>query len=112
MVNKFVVSRAVVFCEVISQISFSWGPVDLELVLDGAVVKPVEAHVNGFGSVLLGFVVKGTICSAVVGLNRGRGLFVSQFNEGDLVRDCSTGIEIACTGFRFSSGGSKCKTHF
>ena len=39
------------------------------------------------------------------GLDRDRGLFVSQFNEGDPVWDCCTVIEVACTGFGFSSGG-------
>ena len=83
--NKFVVSRAVVYCEIVSQICFSFGPIDLELALGNAVSEPVEAHVDGFGSVLLDGVVENTIDGAVVSSDRGRGLFVSQFNEGDLV---------------------------
>ena len=69
------------------------------------VLEPVEAHIDGFGSVLFNVVVEDTIGSAVVGSERYRGLFVSQFNEGDLVRDCRTGIEVACTDFGVSSGG-------
>ena len=30
---------------------------------------------------------------------------MSQFNEGDLVWGCCTGIEVAYTNFGFSSGG-------
>ena len=103
--NKFVVSRAVVFCKIVSQISFSWDPIDLELALGTVVLEPVEAHVDGFGSVLLDGVVEDTIGSAVVGLDRGRGLFVSQFSDGDAVGDCRTGIEVACPDFSFCSGG-------
>ena len=104
--NKFMVSRAVVFCEIVSQISFPQGPIDLESTLLGnAVSEPVEAHVNDFESVLLDGVVEDTIGGAVVGSDRGRELFVSEFNESDSVWDCCTGIEVAYTDFGFSSGG-------
>ena len=87
------------------QISFSRGTIDLELALGNAVAEPVEAHVDGFGLVLIDGVVEDTIGGAVFGSDRGRGLFVSQFNEGDLVWDCCTGIEVAYIDFRFSSEG-------
>ena len=77
----------------------------MELALGNAVSEPVEAHANGFGSILLDGVVEDTIGSAVVGSDRGRGLFVSHFNEGDAVWDCHTGIQVACANFRFRSGG-------
>ena len=72
------------FCEIVSQISFSWGPIDLELALGNAVVEPVEAHVNGFGLIL-------------VGSDWGGRLPVPQFDESELVGDCHTGIEVAST---------------
>ena len=104
--NKFVVSLAGAFCEIVSsQISLSWGPIDLELALGDAVAEPVKAHVNGFGSILLDGVVEDTIGSAVVGLDRGRMLPESQFNESDSVGDCHTGIEVASTEFGFSGIG-------
>ena len=46
--NQFVESRAVVFGEIVSQISFSWGPIDLELVLGCTVAELVETHADGF----------------------------------------------------------------
>ena len=46
--NQFVVKRAVVFCEIVSQISFSRGAIDLKLALGNAVSEPVEVHVDGF----------------------------------------------------------------
>ena len=66
--NQFVVSRAVVFCEIVSQISFPRAPLDLKLALES-----VEAHVDGFGSILFDCVVEDTIGRAVVGSDRGRG---------------------------------------
>ena len=66
----------------------------MELALGNAVLEPVEAHVNGFGLILFDGVVEDTIGRAVVGSDRGRGLFVSQFNEGDSMWDCCTGIHI------------------
>ena len=76
----------------------------MKLALGNAVSDPVEAHVDDFGSILFDGVVEDTIGCAVVGSDRGRGLFVSQFNEGDSVRDCYMGIQVACTDYRFGSG--------
>ena len=103
--NKFVVSRAVVFCEIVSQICFSRGPIDLELALGNAVAEPVEAYVNGIGSILFDGVVEDTVGSAVVGSDWGRRLPVSQFDESDLVGDCCSGIEVASMDFGLSGGG-------
>ena len=41
-----------VFCRVVTKVNGARGPVDMELSLVDAVSEPVEAHVNGFGSVL------------------------------------------------------------
>ena len=52
-------SRRVVFCMIVVQIGYAWFPVDEELAASGAVVGPVEAHVDGFGALLLdGFICK------------------------------------------------------
>ena len=68
--NQFVMSRAVVFCEIVSQINFSWGPIDLKFALGDVVSEPVEAHVDGFGSVLFGVVVEDAVGRAVVDSDR------------------------------------------
>ena len=98
-----------VFSEIVSQISFPWGPIDLKLALGNAVLEPVEAHVNGFGSILFDGVVEDTIGRAVVSSDRCRGLFVSQYNEGDAVWDCCTGIQVACP---ISDSAAEARTFF
>ena len=75
----------------------------MKLALGKAVSEPVETYVDGFGSILFDGVVEDTICRAVVCSDSGRGLFVSQFNKGDAVWDCRTGIQVACTDFSFCS---------
>ena len=52
-------------------------------------------------------VVEDAICRAVVDSDRGRGLFVSQFNEGDAVWDYRVGFQVACTDFSFCSGSKE-----
>ena len=47
-----VVCRGVMLGEVVSQVSGSWLPVNVELALFHSVFEPIEAHVNGFGSFL------------------------------------------------------------
>ena len=53
--------------EVVSQVDSSRCPVDVELVLFNAVVEPVEAHVDGFGSVLPDGGVDNDVGCAIVG---------------------------------------------
>ena len=52
--------RRVVFCVIFVQIGYAWLPVDEELTAAGAVVDPVEAHVDGFGVLMF----DGVICKS------------------------------------------------
>ena len=60
------VGSAVVFCRVVAKVDGTRGPVDVELSMVDSVAEPVEAHVNGFGSVLFDGGVHDTIRGAVV----------------------------------------------
>ena len=55
--HEAVMSRRVMFCVIICQIGYALLSVDEELVAAGAVVDPVEAHVDGFGSLLFDGVI-------------------------------------------------------
>ena len=70
-----------VLCIVISFVENTFFPVDKELALAYTVSDPIEAHVNGFRSFLFDSVVGDTSGSAVVGLNRGWWLGMTEFFE-------------------------------
>ena len=46
------VCSRVVLGRAVGQIVFFWFPEDVELALGGAVLEPIEVHVNGFGTFL------------------------------------------------------------
>ena len=48
--NKAVMGRRVVLGEVVTKVSAAGFPINEKLALLGAVLDPIEAHVNGFGS--------------------------------------------------------------
>ena len=78
-----VISGAVMFGEVVSKIHRTGCPVDVELALFDAVVKPIEMHVDCLQVILRDCGVRGTVCGAVVSAHRYRGMWVAEFNEGD-----------------------------
>ena len=49
----------------------------MELSLFGSIAHPVEAHVDGFGSLLLHCAIDDTIRGAIIGLNGCRWLWVT-----------------------------------
>jgi hypothetical protein len=70
-----VVAGGMVLCPVVSQVSVAVLPDETELVLvDAAVMEPVEIHVHGFGPFGLDTTVDDAFSSAVVRLDRSRGL--------------------------------------
>ena len=73
---------------VVCIVEFAWAPVDFKLFLAFAVAKPMEAHVHGFGSLGLDFMVDYALSCCVVGLQRGRSLLVTEFFENDANKDC------------------------
>jgi len=64
-----VVGGWMMFCEVIPFVVFARFPINLELPLSNAIVHPVKAHVNGFGSILFRSVIDDSFCTSVVGLD-------------------------------------------
>ena len=70
----------VVFFPVVHQVGLTRLPEEVELVLvDTAVMKPMESHVHGFCSFGLDTTVDDAFGSAVVSLDECRGFGMSQF---------------------------------
>ena len=65
--------------EVISFVVFPWSPIDLELALADSASYPVEAHVDGFASLLFYGIVYDAFSGDVVGFDRRCWLLVAQF---------------------------------
>jgi hypothetical protein len=68
-----------VFGPVVGAVVGTGAPVVSELSLGITTTQPVKRHVHGFRASWLDVVVDYSQGSAVVGLNRGLGLFVSHF---------------------------------
>ena len=66
-----------VFGDVVGKIVATFLPVDAKLALVGAILEPVEAHVDGFRSALLDGAMDDSSCCGIVGLDRGRRLGVT-----------------------------------
>ena len=73
------------------------------LVLAYKVSDPMEAHANGFRSFLFDSVVRDTSGSAVVGLNRGCRLRMTEFFEACAERTGSISIVKEGSDFGFGS---------
>ena len=104
------VGSAVVLGRVVGKIYGAGGPVDVELSLVGAVSEPVEPHIDGFGAVLFDGRVDDSVCSAVVGAEGRRWLWVSEFSECCSEWDSVAGVHVESTDFGFG-GGSKYHLH-
>ena len=76
------VNRMVLRIEV-TKVCCSWGPEDMELFLVHAVLDPVEAHVDGFGSYLFAGAVSNSDCGGIVYLDRCGWLWMAHFVECD-----------------------------
>ena len=72
---------------------------DVELLLVDAVSKPVEAHIDGFGSVLSDSRVHDAVGSAVVGSNRGWRLWMIHFGQCGSHGNCIFGIHVEGSDF-------------
>ncbi len=70
-----------VFGPVVGAVVGTGAPVVSELSLGVATTQPVKTHVHGFCASWLDVVVDYSQGGAVVGLDRGLGLFVSHFFE-------------------------------
>ena len=92
-----------VFTEIITTISFTGAPTNMELVLGDAITNPLIACVNSFGSFLLDAIVGDTPCSVVVRDNRGWALGMSEFFETEPERDSFACIVINRSEFAFGA---------
>ena len=80
MSHLLVMTSRVMFSPVVSKIGFARALEEAKLVLvDTAVTEPVEVHVHGIGSFGLDTTVDDAFSSAVVCLDRSRGLMMTQF---------------------------------
>ena len=100
-----VVGGRMVLGVVITKVGFARGPVDFELALANSVLDPVEAHVDGFGSLLLDGAVCEAHCSGVVHLHGCGRLRVSEFNQGSANWESLLAVEKCASDFGFSGGG-------
>ena len=63
--HNIVMGRRVVLCEVVTKVSAARFPINVKLALPGAVLDPIEAHIDGFGSFLFYCAVCETFCGRV-----------------------------------------------
>jgi hypothetical protein len=96
-----VVHGRMMFGEIISQIVTAFAPVDMELVLLLSIFEPVKTHVDGFGTALFHCVIDDTGGTAVVDLERCRGLGMSHVFQDDSKNDPFAGIVETRTEFGF-----------
>ena len=61
-----VMGRIVVLGEIVTEVSAAGFPINEKLTLPGAVLDPIEAHIDGFGCFLLYGAVCETCCGRVV----------------------------------------------
>ena len=71
MLDLHVMGRGVMLTVVVSQVPFSWAPIDVELALAGAVLEPIEIHIYWLCSFLFHCTVCKDPCGSVVYLDGG-----------------------------------------
>ena len=77
--HELVVSRQVVFAEVVSMVLGTRLPKDVEVPLFDAIAHPVETHVHGFGPPLADGIVQDAFGACIVHLDGGCGLGMAEF---------------------------------
>ena len=77
-----VMGRRVVIGEIVTQVSAAVFPIDEKLNLPGAVLDPIEAHIDGFGYFFLNGAVCETFRGRVVNADWSWWLWVPKFLEG------------------------------
>lgn len=68
-----VVFRRMVLAVIISKVSGAWLPVDVVLALINSILKPIESHVDGFGSFLFDGIINDSFSCLIVCAERGAG---------------------------------------
>lgn len=100
--------RWMMFGEVVGTVVFTGSPMYVELALAQAVLEPVVAHVDGFGSLHAHGSMKDAMGGGIVGFEwcAARWLWVTHFLEGSANGNRFLGVEKQATDFGF--GGGSC----
>ena len=78
-VHKAVMVRIVVIDEVVTEVSAAGFPINEKLALPGAVLDPIEVHVDGFGCFLFDHAMGEAFISQVVDADWSQWLWVPKF---------------------------------
>ena len=84
---------SIMFCDIISQIGWTWVPVVAEFSLKCPAAEPVELHIHGLESFPCNDVGYYSQSYCVICLHMCMGLFVSHFLKGMLCRDGLVAID-------------------
>ena len=93
-----------VFGVVITNVGRARAPVDQELALACAILYPIETHVDSFRPFLFDGVIREALCSGVVDLHRGGGLWMTHFLQGGSNGDGFLAVRVRRANFRLCSG--------
>ena len=99
-----VMGRRVVLGEIVTDVSAAEFPINEKLTLPGAVLDPIEAHIDGFGSFLLYGAICETFRGRVVNADWCWGLWVPEFLEGSAYRHGLLAVVKSGTDFCLSGG--------
>ena len=94
------------FGERVGKVVFSGPKVEEKLALANSVLKPVPAHVHGFGPLLFHGPVCEAIGSGVIDLDGGGCLGVSQLSKGCSDGDYVLTVQIASSNLGLGSGAN------
>jgi hypothetical protein len=96
------VSRGMMFSEIIYQIGVTWRPPNVKLFLFYSVFDPVEPHIHSFGSFLLDGVVDNAICCGVISGEVSGVLVVTHLRKYGACGGAFFGVDKERSKFSFS----------
>ena len=100
--HDMVMGMRVVLGEVVTEVSSVGFPINEKLALPGAVLDPIEAHIDGFGYFLFDCAVGKAFCGIVVDAVCSQWLRVPEFLEGSAYQNGLLAIVKGGTNFGFS----------
>ena len=88
LTHCLMISRGVVFWDIVSNIICTWSPVNHELVLINPVSDPVESHIHFFATLLFHCAFKESNGCFIIKFHRSRWLWVARLCKGHSERKC------------------------